>query len=100
MQYWGLGKVFKSPGEGYLDFVHKLLSDEGRGGVKNYVIMKLYPIKKGPSYFSFLYFLCKQNTVLIIYWENNLYLHPVDCVEGCRPKTGKSDVSTGYKPSR
>ena len=56
MQFWGLGKVFKSPGEDYLDFVHKLLSDEGRGGVKNYVIMKLYPIKKGPSYFSFLYF--------------------------------------------
>ena len=46
MQFWGLGKVFKSPGEGYLDFVHKLLSDEGRGGVKNCVIMTLYPIKK------------------------------------------------------
>ena len=46
MHYWGLGKVFKSPGEGYVDFDHKLLFGEGRGGVKNCVIMTLYPIKK------------------------------------------------------
>ena len=50
MQFWGLGKVFKSPGEGYLDFVHKLLSDEGRGGVKNCVIMTLYPTGADPPW--------------------------------------------------
>ena len=64
MQFWGLGKVFKSPGEGYLDFVHKLLYDEGRGGVKNCVIMTLYPIKKKSIlFFLFVFFMQIEHSV-------------------------------------
>ena len=29
-----------------------------------------------------------------------LYLHPFDHVEGCRPETGQSDISTVYRPSK
>ena len=29
-----------------------------------------------------------------------LYLHPFDRVEGRRPETGQSDVSTVYRPSK
>ena len=31
---------------------------------------------------------------------NKLYLHPFDRVEGRRPETGQSDVSTVYRPSK